>query len=206
MKRGLLLICFLSVVACLSLFGQEKLYPIRDITDHSIVLTTDRSGFVVEKAFQHKLTIEFPDDDALSVFPETKARLVVLWMRLQNVSQRSFAVDASKFVATDDKGRMYTALPAAEAVDRIMEGVSGSSMSTKALQRLSLGRAGKPLTAEQVRADLIRYSVDSGSMSAGSVKEGMIYFEQPAQKKFTLKVVLGDLWSKPLTFSTEKQK
>jgi hypothetical protein len=116
-------------------------------------------------------------------------------------------VDTSKFVATDDMGRMYTALPAAEAVDRIMEGVSGSpSMSTKALQRLSLGRAGKPLTAEQVRADLIRYSVSSGSMTAGSVKEGMIYFEQPAQKKFTLKIVLGDLWSKPLVFSTEKQK
>src|SRR5262249_28304655 len=155
---------------------------------------------VVEKAFQHKLSIEFPDDDALSILPETKARLVVLWMRLQNVSQGSLSVDTSKFVATDDKGKTYTALPAAQAVDRIMEGVSGSSVSTKALQRLSLGRAGKPLTAEQVRADLIRYSVDSGSMTVGSVKEGMIYFEQPAQKKFTLKIVLGELWSKPLTF------
>jgi hypothetical protein len=205
MKRCLLLIFWL-IVAGLPLLAQEKVYPIRDIKDLSVVLTNDRSGFVVEKAFQHKLTLQFPDDDALSFFPDTKARLVMLWMRLQSVSQRPFSVDPSKFVATDEEGRTYTALPADEAVNRIMDSVSVASMSSKALRRLSLGKAGKPLTVDQIRADLIRYSIQPGEMAPGSVMEGMIYFEQPAQKKFTLKVLLGDLWAKPLTFSTEKQK
>jgi hypothetical protein len=114
-------------------------------------------------------------------------------------------LDTSKFTSTDDQGRMYLVLPPDEAANQILADGSNGSIGTKTLRSISLGRAGNKPTDEQLRDDIQRYSLHTGEVPAGATREGLIYFERPSQKKFTLSVVLGDLWSQPLLFSTEKQ-
>jgi hypothetical protein len=194
------------MLASLPALGQEKVYPVRGNKDVPVILTSDRSGIVVEKAFQHKLTLGSPDEDRVSFVPETRAPIIMLWLRIQNVSPRTMKFDASKFTSTDAQGKMYPALVGDDAVNRILAGASDGSLGTKTLRGISLGRVGSKPTDEQLREDIQRYSLQSGEIAPGAVKEGLIYFERPSQKKFTVKITLGDLWSQPLTFSTEKQK
>ena|SRR5215510_6429621 len=204
MKWKCVLPLFWMIVGSLLAFGQEKLYPVR--VTREVILTSDRSAIVVEKAFQHKLTLGFPNEDKVSFVPDTRAPIIMLWLRIQNVSPRPMKFDASKFTSMDDQGKMYTALVGDDAANRILAGTSDGSIGTKTLRGISLGRVGSRPTDEQLREDIERYSLHSGEIAEGAAKEGLIYFERPSQKKFTLKITLGDLWSQPLTFSTEKQK
>ena len=204
MKWKFFLPLFWMILASLSVFGQERLYPVRGSRD--VILTTDRSAIVVERAFQHKLTLGFPDEDRVAFVPDTRAPIIILWLRIQNVSPRPMNVDVSKFTSTNDQGRMYPALLGDDAANRILAGTSDATLGTKTLRGISLGRVGNRPTGEQLREDIERYSLHSGEISPGSVKEGLIYFERPSPKKFTVKITLGDLWSQPLPFSTEKQK
>ena len=200
-----LTLCLL-LLFCISALAQEKVYPIRGTGNVPAVLTADRTAFAVERAFQHKLTLGFPNDDRVSFVPDTPAAVVMLWLRVQNTSQRPLEVNIPQFTGTDEQGKTYAALSADKAADRFVEAGTGGSIGSKTLRGISLGRAGTRLTEEQFRADIVRYSMPSGSLPPGAVKEGMIFFEGPARKKFTFTVRLGDLWSQPLTFSTEKQK
>ena len=206
MKWKFLLPVFWMIGASLTVFGQEKLYPVR--SSREVVLTGDRSAIVVERAFQHKLILGFPNEDRVSFVPDTRAPIIMLWLRIQNVSPRPMKFDAGKFTSTDDQGKMYPALVGDDAANRILAGTSTSdgSLGSKTLRGISLGRVGSKPTEEQLKEDIERYSLNSGEIAPGAVKEGLIYFERPSQKKFTVKITLGDLWSQPLTFSTEKQK
>jgi hypothetical protein len=200
---------FCVFVATLPLTAQDKLYPVRakkELPGVPILVSSDRLSFVIEKSFQHKITLGFPSDDRMDYLPETRAQVVVLWLRIQNVSRNPLELDAAKFKSTDDSGRMFSSLAPQDATDRIMAGLSGSSIGTKALRRVSLGRAGHKPTVDEVREDILRYSLKSGEIAAGGVKEGFIFFEAPPRKKYVLNVSLGDLWSQPLVFSREKQK
>jgi len=205
MTRKWFLPLFWLVVIVLPARGQEKMYPVRGTQNVPVILTADRSAVVVEKAFQHKLTLGYPTDDR-AAFADTRAPIIGLWLRVQNVSQRPMKVDAAKFSSTDDQGRTYSALMPEEASKRIVAEAPEGSIGTKTLRGISLGRAGNVQTEEQLKDDIQRYSFQSGEIAAGATKEGLIYFERPPQKKFTFRVVLGDLWSQPLVFSTEKQK
>jgi hypothetical protein len=205
MKRKFLMTLLWLVIAILPALGQDKLYPVTGARDVPVVLTADRSAFVVEKSFQHKLTLGYPTDDKLFL-PDTRAPIIMLWLRIQNVSPRPMELNTVKFTSTDDQGRTYSALALDEAANRIIAGGSGASIGTKTLRSLSLGRvAGKP-TEDQLRDDFARYSLKSGEIPPGGVKEGLIYFEKPPRKNFTVSIMLGDLWSQPLVFSTAKQK
>jgi hypothetical protein len=196
-----------TILASVPVFGQEKLYPVRG-NDKAVpaILTPDRSGFVVEKAFEHKLIVAFPTDKNVSFVPDTD-QMIVLWLRIQNVSPRPIRLDIAKFIATDDEGRTFAGLAPDEVANRIIAGgATAATLGSKTLRGISLGRVANKPTDEQLREDIQRYSLHSGEIAAGSVKEGLIYFERPAQKNFTVQVVLGSLWSRPLVFSTEKQK
>ena len=193
------------IVLSLPVFGQEKLYPVRSNKNVPLILTTDRTAVVVERAFQHKLTMGSPTDERSYFLSDTRAPIIGFWLRVQNVSPRPMNLDTAKFTSTDDQGRMYLALPPDEAANQILADVSNGSIGTKTLRSISLGRAGNKPTEEQLRDDIQRYSLHSGEIPAGAAREGLIYFEKPRQKKFTLSVVLGELWSQPLLFSTEKQ-
>jgi len=193
------------LVSSLPVWGQDKLHPLKGTKENPVLLASDRSSVVVEKAFQHKSTLGSPPDDRASFFPETRASLVVLWLRIQNVSRSPLNVNVAKFTVTDDQGRTFAALAPDEASKRILADAA-ASIGTKALRGISLGRAGSNLSEEDMKEDLDRYSLHSSPVPIGASREGFIYFERPAQKKFTLDVRLGDHWSPPIRFSTEKQK
>ena len=194
--------CFV-LIASLPAFSQDKLYPVRG-KDSTVILTSDRMSFVVERAFQHKLTLGFPDDDRVAFIPDAGSSIVMLWLKVQNTSQRPLDLKVAQFSGTDDQGRMYAVLTPAEASERVLG--PGGSIGSKTLRGISLGRAGGKLTEEQLREDVIRYSLASGPIAGGGVREGLIFLEGPTRKKFTFNVRLGDLWSQPFAFSTEKQK
>ena len=194
------------IIASVPALAQDKLYPVRGSKDVSVILTPDRSGFVVEKAFEHKLIVAFPTDDNISFIPDTREQIIVLWLRIQNVSQRPIQLDIAKFTSADDEGRIYSGLAPDEAANRIIAAAAGGSIGTKTLRGISLGRVANKPTDEQIRENIQRYSIHSGEIAAGAVKQGLIFFERPAQKNFTVRIALGNLWSQPLVFSTAKQK
>ncbi len=191
------------LVFSLPAYAQDRLYPVTGTKVFPVVLTTDRSAFVVEKAFQHKLTLGYPSDDRFR--PDTGASLILFWLRVQNLSPRPMEFSTARFTSIDDEGRTYPALSLEEATNRILGG-GGESIGTKTLRSLSLGRVGGKPSEDQLKADIQRYSLQSSEIPAGGVREGLIYFEKPPRKNYTVSITLGDLWSQPFAFSTSKQK
>ena len=193
----------LLLLTALPAFAQDRLYPVVSTKGFPVVLTTDRSAFVVEKAFQHKLTLGYPTDDRFR--PDAGSPLILVWLRVQNLSPRPMEFSTAKFTSTDDGGRTYPVLTVEQATNRILAG-GGESLGTKTLRSLSLGRVGGKPSEDQLKADIQRYSLQSAEIQAGGVKEGLIYFEKPPRKNYTVSITLGDLWSQPFAFSTSKQK
>lgn len=208
MKHRVLSILASVLFVAAPVFAQETVYPIPPKSDVPTLLTEDHMGFVVERSFDHKLTIGFPSMDKAWFIPGTRTRLLVLWLRIENLSSNPLQLNVAKFNSTDETGQMYAALSSQDAFDRIMAGVDGAepTLATKTLNRISLGRAGNKVTAEQIKEDIQRYGIQTGTLPARGIQDGLIYFEAPRKKKFTVNVSVGDLWSKPFTFSTSKPK
>src|SRR2546426_10933794 len=110
------------VLFAVPVFAQDRLYPVTGTKSLPIVLTTDRSAFVVEKAFQHKLILGYPSDDRFR--PDMGAPLLLLWLRIQNLSPRPMEFNIAKFTSTDEEGRTHSALSLEEATNRILAGGS----------------------------------------------------------------------------------
>ena len=182
MKSRILVFVFGILLADLALLAQQKLHPVRGTALNPVLLTADRSAAVVEKAFYHRLTLGFPTDDRVAMLPETRTPFVVLWLRIHNVSPNPLNLSTAKFTAVDEEGRSYASVSAEEAFDRMMAGSSGESIGSRTLRGISLGRAGKVRTAEDVKEDLLRYSLLPGEIPAGGIREGMIYFEARREK------------------------
>src|SRR5215510_9749712 len=98
MKRSLMFVV-LIIAAVAPAMAQEKLYPVRGNTNVPDVLTSDRSSFVAERSFEYKLTLGYPSDDKAWFLPDTKTRIVALWVRIQNVSQRALELNPTKFTS-----------------------------------------------------------------------------------------------------------
>ena len=191
------------------LFAQDKLYPVRPPIDVPVLLNADHTAYVIERAFQHKSTLGFPSDNQMWFFPKSGSPLAVFWLRIQNVSKQPLDLNIAGFMGTDDEGGTYMSLSFDDAFKRIMEGVSNKSIGSigsKTLRGITLGRAGGKPTEEDIKEDAVRYTLRPGQIPPGGVKEGLIYFEAPRRKKYTMRVGLGDLWSTALLFSTQKLK
>jgi hypothetical protein len=188
--------------------AQETVYPVPPKSDVPALMTQDRSGFVIEKTFEYKITVGRPANQQAWFLPNSKVRLVVLWMRIENLSQQPLELNTAKFTSTDDEGHTYTPLIPDDVFHRIAENTGGDepTLASKTIKGISLGRAGNKVTEDQLREDFQRYSLLSGPISAHSTRDGLIYFEAPKKKKFVVNVVLVGLWSKPFTFSTSKPK
>jgi hypothetical protein len=194
------------ILASLPVAGQQKLYPITKGRDVPVVLTPDHSGIVVEKAFQYKLSLGFPTSDSTIFIPQTETPIVMLWLKIQNISTGPIEVNVSKFTSTDDQRQAYPALSLDDASTRILAGFYGATNGSRTVKTLTLGHIANIPSQEEFRTNLQRYSLQPGQVLPNIVKEGWIYFEKPPRRKFTATVTLGDLSSQPLVFSTEKQK
>ena len=195
------------IAASVPVLAQETLYPIRSNADTGAVFTEDHSSFVVDKAFQYKLTLGYPSSDDTWFLPNSRTRIVVLWARIENVSERPMELNTAKFTCTGEDGRMYSMLSTDEAFTRIMERAEDKTIIlTNTLHGISLGRAGTKPTEAQLKQDTVRYSLQSGQIPAHDIREGLIYFEGPQQKRFVINIRLGELWSKPFPFTNVKPK
>ena len=182
------------------------MYPVTGGRDVPAVLSDDRLGLVVDKAFRYKLTLGFPGPDTSVFIPDTDAPIVMLWLKVQNISERPIPITVEKFVSTDDQGQTYPGLSVDDATVRIVEGFSGATSGSRTLKTLSLGHVANIPSEDEFRASVQRWSFQSGEVSPGILKQGWIYFQRPPRKKFTVTITLGDLSSQPMTFSTEKKK
>jgi hypothetical protein len=203
-RKWLMILCWI-VLASLSAAAQDRLYPVVGNRDIPVILNTDRSAFVVEKSFRHKLTLGYPASDKIFDTDE-RSPVIMLWLRFQNTSQQRVLVDVGKFVSRDDQGKSYPALALEEITNRIMAAATEPTLGSKTVKNLSLGRAANKPTADQLKDDIVRYTFVSGEIAPGGIKDGLVYFDRPPQKNFTVSVTLGDLWSQPLMFSTSKQR
>ena len=206
MKRAFVIPLIWLIFACLPAAAQQKLYPLKKFRDAPVILSPDHSGIVVERAFQYKLTLGFPTSDSTIFIPQTETPIVMLWLKIQNTSQKPVDLNISKFTSMDDQGQTYSALSVDEAFKRILAGFYGATNGTRTLKALSLGHVANVPSEEEFRSSLSRYSLQPGQVGPNILKEGWIYFEKPPAKKFNVTVLLGDLSSQPMVFSTEKQK
>jgi hypothetical protein len=206
MKRRFVLWICLSLFAALPVAAQQKLYPVRGtIPVQKNPYEKDIYYFIVEKPYAYKLTLGFPTDDQARFMRETDAPIVVLWLRLENLSNKPMSFTTDKFAAKDASGRSYARLTGSEAFDRI---IGGKGFASKALGKgiagVTLGRAGG--SGEDGRDEAVRFTLQSGEIPALGMKQGLIYFEGPPDKTFTVNVDLGDLWTKAFPFTNEKPK
>jgi hypothetical protein len=205
-RKSFMFVCLMLLVSA-PLLAQESLYPIRNTQDFVTKFTEDHSSFVVEKAFAYKLTLGSPSKGKGWFLPDSKTPLVALWLRIESLSDQAVELNTSAFTSTGEDGQKYAVLQPEEAFNRIMSGAGDRPVFlTSTLRGISLGRSGPPETAEQLKEDALRYSMQPGRLAAHEIREGYIYFEKPKQKKFTIDVRLGDLWSKSFPFSTSKPK
>jgi hypothetical protein len=179
----------------------QALYPVRAGAPANAQLTVDHKTFVVDKPFEYKLVFGLPSEDKLWFQPNSKMKMMVLWLRIQNVSDHPLDLKVEKFTATDDQGKSYPILSVDEAFSRVIE-VTGPSQSLlgKTMHSASLGRAANKLTPDQLKRDAGRHSLQSGQIPPQQTQDGLIYFDGAPKKKDTINVGLGDLWSKPFVF------
>jgi hypothetical protein len=129
----------------------------------------------------------------------------MFWIRLENLAKRPMDVNVDSFVLTDEEGHTYPELSAEAAFDRLNAATLGrKTFLSNAAKGISLGRNG--VTPEELKDETMRFSFQSGKVQEQGLKQGLIFFEAPNRKKFTLTLRLGDLWSKPLVFSSVKPK
>jgi hypothetical protein len=208
MKSRIIFAFVLIVAAGTALMAQEAIYPIPPKSEIPALMTEDRSGFVVEKPFAHKLTVARPTNQQAWFLPSSKLRIIVLWVRIENLSQDPLELNTANFTSMGDDGTSFTPLDPEEVFRRVAESIGSTdpTIASKTIKGVSLGRAGNKVTEEQLHEDFQRYSLVSGTISARSTRDGLVYFEAPKKKKFSVDIGLGKLWSKPFTFSTTKSK
>jgi hypothetical protein len=208
MKRRIFQTLLWLIVACvgaLPALAQEKLYPVISKSNGPTLMNSDHTAFVAEK-IGYKLTVGSADDDRTGFLPATRARIIVFWIRLENLTEQPLQLNVEKFTMTDAEGRPYRMLTTDEAANRVISGAGGASaLLSKTLRGVSLGRTGK-VTEEQVKEDVVRYNLKSAQVGPRGVKDGLVYFEAPQAKNYSVNLNLGDLWSKSFTFSTTKLK
>src|SRR5215472_15790021 len=85
------------ILAGLPAAGQQKVYPVTKGRDVPVILSPDHSGLVADKAFQYKLTLGFPTSDSTIFTPQTDTPIVMLWLKIQNISTGPIEVNISKF-------------------------------------------------------------------------------------------------------------
>src|SRR5213082_289575 len=126
MKQAFLSVCC-TLFMWMPLSAQDTLYPVRGKTSGLDTMHVeadpnhrDHSRWVAEKTFEYKLVVEFPIEDEVGFLPDSEAKIVMFWVKLENVSQQARQVDTAKFTVTDETGHAYPLLPPDGAFDRIV--------------------------------------------------------------------------------------
>jgi hypothetical protein len=213
MKARLFLSLLWVPLVTIPLAAQDTLYPVQtgvslgSVRVEASPYQDNRYSYVAQKGIEYTLTLGFPRDDQAEFIQNTGANVAVLWLTIENQSRQPILVDTSKFTAADKAGHAYSGLAAAEAFDRI---VTEKGRTLKAVNRgirsVTLGKAAGKTSVDEARDEAVRFAFPKGPVPALSTVQGLIYFESPDKKTFTLNISLGDLWPKPFAFTNVKPK
>jgi hypothetical protein len=133
--------------------------------------------------------------------------LLEIWAKVENLSDKVLTIDPTKYHAVDNEGRAYAGLAPKDAIQRALD---RSAMMRTAMGNMIMGPLAGPSTTQamerQATERVNREALASGEIPPHSFKEGIVYFEAPKQKKFTLQITLTELWPTAFTFSTDKPK
>src|SRR5262249_54762048 len=111
------------LIAVAPALAQQRLYPVRGtIPVEKNPYEEDHFYFVVEKPFEYKFTLGFPTSDQAQFVRGTDASIVVLWLRIENLSNQPLKINADSFAATGSDGHALARLDGGEAFDRIVSG------------------------------------------------------------------------------------
>ena len=212
MMKRVILVILLSAGMIAPVLAQQKLYPIAveegfgSMRIQEAPSSGDPKRLVAQKA-EYSLRIGYPTDIEAGSLSESDADVIMLWMKIQNLSARPMDFDPTKFTASDEAGRTYRMLSADEALDLMIAANGGlrKSVLSKATQGISLGKLGKSDDA-QARDEAKRFALQPGPIQPQGIREGLLFFEAPSDKRFTVGIRLAELWSKPFTFTNVKPK
>lgn len=133
--------------------------------------------------------------------------LFEIWAKVENLSDKPVAIDPKKYHAVDVDGRAYSGVAPNDAIERMLD---RTAMMRTAMGNIIMGPLAGPSTTQaterQARERVNREALATGDIPPHSFKEGIVYFEAPKQKNFTLQITFTDLWPSAFTFSTEKPK
>ena len=193
------------VLAAISAAAQPTLYPVPVSGGLGSMRLEKQAGqpvFIADKGYEYKLQLGFPREDQATFLRNTDADVVVLWLRVENLSKKPLVFTADKFTVTDKEGNSYARIEPAVAYERI---VSASSLTSKILKKgissASLGKVGGKGDRADDKDEASRFAFKAGTLPALGVSQGLIYFEAPKAKKFTINVKLGDWWTSPFIFT-----
>ena len=210
-KRAVLVI-LLSAGMIAPVRAQQKLYPITadegfgSMRLQAAPTSGDAARLVAQKA-EYSLRIGYPTDIEAGSLSESDADVIMLWMKIQNLSSRPMDFDPTKFTAAGEGSKTYRMLSPDEALDLMIAANGGlrKSVLSKATQGISLGKLGKS-DEVQARDEAKRFALQAGTIQPQGIREGLLFFEAPSDKRFTVGIRLGELWSKPFTFTNVKPK
>jgi hypothetical protein len=209
MKRAFLYL-FCSLFICISASAQEVLYPVRGNTSGLETMHVevdpnqrDRSRYVAEKTFEYKLAVEYPTKEEAGFLPNSEAHITMFWLRVENTAKRPLQISTSGFSLTDEEGHSFPLLSPEEAFNRIMSSTLGRRTFLSNTKK-AMGRS--VVTEDELKDETVRFSFQSGTVDGQGLKQGLIFFEVPNRKKFTVTLRLGELWSRPFTFTNVKPK
>lgn len=133
--------------------------------------------------------------------------LLEIWAKVENLSDKPITIDPTKYSAVDDDGRGYAGIAPNDAIQRMLDRTA--AMRT-AMGNIIMGPLAGPSNTQaqerQARERVNREALAPGDIPAHSFKDGVVWFEAPKQKKFTLLITFTGLSASAFTFSTDKPK
>lgn len=198
--RQLIASLFLLSVLCGSIQAQE-LFPISGGTKTEPDPKSKKKIRLIAENANLRLTVgEYRDS-------KVRSALFVIYLKVENLSDKPLTVDPSKFSTVDDTGRGYVGLAPTDAIKRALDKSAGTRTVIGIIMAGPLAGPAMQHAAERKVTEMVnRESLQPGEIPAHSFKDGGVFFEAPKQKHFTLKINLGELWPEPFIFSTEKPK
>jgi hypothetical protein len=188
-----------TVLITSHLLHGQSLYPVRGGTGFEPDSRDSKYEVLVAETAELKLTFRHSEK-----FKPKKGDIWVVWMKVENRSDKPITVDPTKFTAVDDEGRALAGLDAGTAIKRFSDAVAG--MMNIVGNVVAGPLAGPSMVAASERGSvqkLNQQSLQIGEVPPRSFKDGLVFFEKSNTKTKEVRANFVGLWTDPIVFSTD---
>ena len=142
-----------------------------------------------------------------SKYKQAIAGMFSVEIKIENLTDTVFAIDPTTFNAIDDKGEAYASVDADLVYDRVLAKYgSFHDMFANAIAGPLVGPQMVRRTEQQGRAEMQRTVLSTSSIPPHAFKHGVVFFDAPKNKPYTVKIIIGELSKATFTFSTIKPR